>query len=311
MLRARRPGPVMPTPGRRRTLAEAALWIVPAVWSSNYLIARAAATRVPPHVLAFGRWGVVFAVLLAWRGASLWRKRRAVRSEAPRSLVLGAFGMWICGAWVYIGGRSTSATNIGLIYAAAPIGIAIGGARLLGERLSRRQVWAMAAAVSGVLIAVFRGDVAAAARLEFSAGDLWIVAATVSWIAYSLLLVYWKSALDPVERLCATCGGGLVVLAPFALREWVSAGPLAGEAWWLIAAAGLLPGLVSYLAYAFMQKELGVARAGLVLYLAPVYGAVLAWALLGEAPGWFHAVAAALILPGIRYSAPAPARRPG
>ena len=34
-------------------------------------------------------------------------------------------------------------------------------------------------------------------------------------------------------------------------------------------------------------------------YLGPIYAALVAWALLGEQPQWFHLVGAALILPGI------------
>ncbi|MFO1270433.1 MAG: DMT family transporter [Rubrivivax sp.] len=300
------PAPAVP---RHKALAEAALWVVPAIWSSNYLIARVAAPLVPPHLLAFGRWGVVLAVLLAWRAPALWRQRAALRAEAPQLLVLGALGMWICGAWVYLGGRSTSVANIGLIYAIAPVGIAIGGARLLREPLAPRQMAAMAAALAGVLVVVFRGDPAAVARLEFTAGDLWIVAATASWIAYSLLLRAWASALGPVDRLCGICAGGLLCLAPFTWHEVANApGPLPAAAWGLILLAGLLPGLASYLAYAFMQRELGVARAGLVMYLAPVYGALLSWLFLGEPPHWFHLLGALFILPGIRYSAPAAPR---
>jgi drug/metabolite transporter (DMT)-like permease len=67
----------------------------------------------------------------------------------------------------------------------------------------------------------------------------------------------------------------------------------------LIVLAGLLPGFISYQAYAYMLRELGAARASLVMYLAPVYAAFTAWALLGEAPRWYHAVGAALILPAI------------
>lgn len=291
-------------PRRRHALAEILLWLVPAVWSSNYLIARAAAPAVPPHLLAFGRWLIVVAVLLAWRGPAIWRQRKVIRREAGRLFVLGALGMWICGAWVYLGGRSTSATNIGLIYAIAPIGIAVGGAWLLRERLVGRQVFAMGSALLGVLVVVSRGDLAVAARLHFAVGDLWIVGATASWIAYSLLLRQWKTELAAVDRLCASAFGGLLILAPFAAFEWWSGGPIAPQAYAWIVVAGLLPGLASYLAYSFMQAELGVARAALVMYLAPIYAALLAWLLLHEQPQWFHLLGAALIAPGIRYSAP-------
>ncbi|HEX6362476.1 MAG TPA: DMT family transporter [Albitalea sp.] len=291
----------------RLRLARALLWIVPAVWSSNYLIARASGPFVPPHLLAFGRWAIVFAVLAVLAARTLRAAPGRWRAEWKQSVVLGALGMWICGAWVYIGGRSTSATNIGLIYAAAPVGIAIGSQRLLGERLTGAQRVAMALALAGVLFVVLQGDPRALRSIRFTAGDLWIVAATAAWIAYSLLLRAWPSRLSATERLCCICAGGLLVLLPFVAWECL-AQPVAlgwqGAA--LIVLAGLLPGLFSYLAYAFMQQELGAARAALVMYLAPVYGAGLAWWLLDEPPRWYHAVAALMILPSIHIATRVP-----
>jgi drug/metabolite transporter (DMT)-like permease len=258
---------------------------------------------VPPHVLASGRWGIVFLLLLAVSARTIAADPRRLVAEWPHSLVLGALGMWICGAWVYLGGHTTTATNIALIYAAAPVGIALGGARLLGERLTTAQRIAMPAALAGVLFVVARGDPASLLAVRFTAGDLWIVAATLSWIAYSLLLQHWKSRLSATERLCCMAAGGLVVMAPFAAWELATLErPLDARAAQLIALAALLPGLVSYLVYGFLQRELGVARAGLVLYLAPVYGAGLAWWLLGEPPQWYHGVGALLILPSIHFA---------
>ena len=48
-----------------------------------------------------------------------------------------------------------------------------------------------------------------------------------------------------------------------------------------------------------VQRELGAARTGLILYLGPIYAALTAWMLLGEQPQWYHGLGAALILPGI------------
>jgi drug/metabolite transporter (DMT)-like permease len=72
----------------------------------------------------------------------------------------------------------------------------------------------------------------------------------------------------------------------------------------------VLPGVLSYSAYSFLQREIGAGRTALMLYLSPVYGAVLGWVLLGERPGWHHLVGAALILPSIALAtraAPLPA----
>lgn len=281
----------------------ALVWIIPAVWSSNYMIARAAGPLVTPHVLAFGRWGLVFLVLLAMCSHTLFKDFGRVRREWRQCLVLGALGMWICGAWVYIGGHTTTATNIGLIYAAAPVGIAIGSQRLLGERLSPWQYLSMAMALSGVLFVILKGDPSALLEVRLTPGDGWIAVACVSWICYSLLLKHWKTTLSAVERLCCITAGGLVMILPFLLVEvWITPLAITPKGMGLIVLAALLPGLISYLAYSHVQHHIGAARASLMLYLAPVYAFVLAWLILGERPHWYHAVGAALILPGIHFA---------
>jgi drug/metabolite transporter (DMT)-like permease len=122
----RRPAHVM----NGRQLAYALLFITPALWSVNYLVARWAPGVIAPHALALGRWIVAAMVLGAFCAAELRDKRGAIRAEWKQLLVLGTLGMWICGAFVYIGGQSTAALNIGLIYSACPIGIAVGSVLL-------------------------------------------------------------------------------------------------------------------------------------------------------------------------------------
>jgi drug/metabolite transporter (DMT)-like permease len=285
-------------------LARLLLWVTPALWSSNYIIARAAGGVIAPHALAFGRWTLALLLMLPF----VWPARHAIaaawRREWRQMAVLGALGMWVCGAFVYIGAHTTSATNVGLIYAATPVGIAVVGRWLLHERTSRRQQAAMALACVGVLFVIARGDLASLLRARFTAGDLWIVAAALAWIAYSVLLQRWPSALGPRERLACISAGGLLVLLPFTLLEaaLVPALPWSWQALGLVVAAGVLPGFLSYQAYSLMLRELGPTRSGVVMYLGPVYAAFIAWWLLGEAPQWYHAVGALLILPSIQLA---------
>ena len=75
--------------------------------------------------------------------------------------------------------------------------------------------------------------------------------------------------------------------------------PFTTQSLLLIGLAAVLPGVLSYGAYSLLQRELGAARTALMQYLAPVYGALGAWWVLGEVPHWYHGVGAALILPSI------------
>jgi drug/metabolite transporter (DMT)-like permease len=296
----RRPAHVM----NGRQLAYALLFITPALWSVNYLVARWAPGVIAPHALALGRWIVAALVLGAFCAAELRDKRGAIRAEWKQLLVLGTLGMWICGAFVYIGGRSTSAVNIGLLYAASPVLIALASALWLRERLGPRQVLGVALALAGVLHILLRGDWPTLLRLQINPGDAWVAVAVLCWTIYSLLLRAWPSAFGPLARLTLTAIAGIAVLVPFTLWEalvWLPT-ELSWRSFALIVAAALLPGAGAYGAYSIMQRELGAARVGVVMYLGPLYSAVLAWLVLGEQIEGFHLVGGALILPGIYLS---------
>ena len=285
----------------RRRWAYALLWIVPALWSSNFLIARLADGIVAPHALAFGRWALALALMLPFVARELFTRGLPWHREWKSLLALGATGIWICGAWVYLGGQRTTAANMALIYAAAPVAITVAGTRLLNERMSRAQGVAVAFALAGMLFIIARGDPARLWSLQLNPGDGWIVGATVSWVVYSVGLKRWPSVLSPPARLAVIVAAGLLVLTPFTLAEAIAgdAPPLGARALGLMVLAAVLPGVLSYTAYSILQRELGAARSALLLYLAPVYGGIGGWLVLGERPGWHHAVGAALILPSI------------
>lgn len=290
-------------PSRARRLAYALLFITPALWSVNYLVARGAPGVIAPHALALGRWVVAACVLGAFCAGELRAQRHAIRAEWKQFLVLGALGMWVCGAFVYIGGRSTTAVNIGLLYAASPVLIALASALWLRERLGVRQILGVALALAGVLHILLRGQWPALLRLAINPGDAWVAVAVLCWAVYSLLLRAWPSRFSALARLTLIACGGIVVLLPFTLWEALAWWPteLSWRAAALIVAAALLPGAGAYGAYSVMQRELGAARVGLVMYLGPLYSAVLAWLVLGERIEGFHLLGAALILPGIYF----------
>jgi drug/metabolite transporter (DMT)-like permease len=279
--------------------------------SCNYIIARAASGDIAPHLLALVRWSVALLLMLAVSGRALGPIWRAMRTEGWRTLLLGALGMWVCGAFVYVGAATTSAANIALIYAATPVAIAIAGARLLGEPLALGQRVGLMLATLGVLFVILKGELLNLLAVRPVVGDAWILAAGVGWVAYTVLQQRWPTVLTPPQRLTAITAGGVLVLLPFTLLEaWALApAPPSARGLALAALAGVVPGFLAYQAYTFMVRELGATRAGLVMYLSPVYAALIAWLALGELPQWFHAVGAALILPSIYFASRPPAGR--
>jgi len=277
------------------------LWVVPVLWTANYIVARKAPGVIGPHLLALGRWGLAALVLVVLARSELWMQRANIAKTWWQYLILGAFGMLICGAWVYQGARSTQAMNIALIFAASPVLISLGSVWLLKESINKHQIAGVCLALLGVVHVVVKGQWAALSNVQFVVGDLWIVAATISWAGYALLQKKWHSPLSATARLAAICLGGVVSLLPFSIWELFQPGLTVwgAEAFWLIVIAGLIPGLGAYWIYGWAQKILGANRTALALYLGPLYAAFMTWAFLGEAPGWHHLVGGLLILPGV------------
>ena len=286
---------------RDQKLARTLVWVVPALWSVNYIIARLAPGVIGPHLLALGRWTIAAVVLVALARSELWKQRGQLARDWWQYLVLGTLGMLICGAWVYQGARTTSATNVALIYAASPVLIALGSSLWLHERMFVRQKVGVALALAGVTHVVVKGHWASLAALQFVPGDLWIVAATLSWAGYALLQKIWPCSLSATARLAAICVGGVVSLLPFTAWELTQPGLTVwgARALSMVVATALVPGLAAYWIYGWAQKVLGASRVAVALYLGPLYGGLAAWIILGEAPGWHHLGGAALILPGV------------
>jgi drug/metabolite transporter (DMT)-like permease len=295
---------------RTERAAFALLLVAPAMFASNMLVARGLHGSVPPVALAFWRWTLTFLVLLplTWRQLVIWRG--AIRRDWPALFVLGALGMGVCGAPVYIAGITTSATNIGLIYAASPILIVLFGRVFWGETLAPRQLAGIVLSLAGVVVIVARGDPEILRHLAFTRGDLLSVGAATSWSVYSVLLKHRPSPLPLLARFAAIVAFGVLANLPFYILEMATdrVATIDLKTIGSIVFVALVPGLGAYLSYGKLVAVLGPSRAGLLMYLVPVYTALLAWLALGERLQLFHVAGLALILPGIYLATRAPGK---
>lgn len=276
--------------------------ICPAFFSSNMLIARGMSGIFPPIAMAFSRWFlvglVVFLALAIMRSIAF----EALRKEWRQILFLASLGMGLCGGPVYMAGELTTATNIGLIYSAAPLLIALFAYFAFNERLNKLQLTGMIMGLLGVIAIIIKADISLLTNLVFNRGDLLIVLATTSFAVYSLGLKYIKTSLTQIQRFGAMSLGGAICHAPFVMAEIAHRGPWPDITWVIIGALTVLvfsASLGAYLSYGYIVSRLGATIAGSTLYLSPVYAAALAVILLGEQIFHYHIIGGAMILPGL------------
>jgi drug/metabolite transporter (DMT)-like permease len=278
------------------------LLLMPLLFSSNLVIARAMGDAVPPFTLALLRWGVAALVLLPFTWTSLVAERARLAGSWRRILILGFLGMWICGAGVYWALGLTTATNGTLIYTTSPVLVLVIEAIVWRKPLSLARLAGIVLAMVGVAVIVLKGELGALARLDLNVGDLGMAAAALAWAIYSLVLKNDRLAGIPTLTLFAAIAiAGTATLVPFAAVELALQGgwPRSGQTWLGVLALALFSAVGAFSLYQYGVKVVGPAVTSCFLYLLPVYGVGMAVAFLGEQFRSFHLAGMVLVLIGL------------
>ncbi|MBW5425796.1 EamA family transporter [Streptomyces sp. BG9H] len=275
-------------------LALAALATV--VWSGSFVTSRALHDTVPPVQHAFWRWVIAIAAVAPFAARETWRQRRLLRVHLRFLLLAALLGVAVYNTLVNQAGLTTTAGNMGMIMAASPVLMAL-YERAGGTRLGARRVTGMLVACAGVLLLVSKGSLA----MDFAVGDLWVIAAALSFGSYSALLKRKPAEIGGLPFLFSTFVLGALMLLPvFAVSYAVQGGfePTPGTISPLLY-VGVVSSAVAFFAWNKAISVIGAARAGIVYYLQPVCVALLSFALLGEAMGWLQVLCMGLILGGV------------
>ncbi len=295
------------TPRLRPSLA-ARLWgspyllltLVVLFWAGNAVVGRAARDLVPPFTLALLRWSGALALVAPFALRTVAADLPALRQHWRILLGLGLLGVAAFNALLYSGVHFTTATNAVLIQASIPPLIAIVAFGLSGQTTSWPQIGAMLLSMTGVVVVVCRGDPTVLLHLKIGLGDALILTASAAWAFYSVLLRK-RPAVHPLSFLVCTFAIGVAAMAPLALMEVAADRHVAWGAPALsaIAYVAVFPSVVAYLLYNRGVDLVGAARAGQFINLMPLFGALLAVALLGEPLRGFHLLGGGLIVAGV------------
>ncbi|MFK0045835.1 DMT family transporter [Streptomyces sp. NPDC090741] len=270
------------------------------VWSGSFVATRGMADTVPPVQAVFWRWIIAALAVAPFAARQAWRQRALIRRHLGFIALASLFGVALYNTLVHQAGLTTSASNMGMIMAASPVVMAL-YARLGGERLGVRRTLGLLLAAFGVLLLVGDGSLG----FDFGAGDLWMLAAALSFATYSALLKRKPAELGGPAFLITTFVLGALMLAPaYAVSVTVQGGfELTAGTGGMLLYVGVMSSAVAFFAWNKAISLIGAARAGVVYYLQPVCVAGLGLLLLGERTGPAELLCMALILGGVSLGA--------
>lgn len=265
-----------------------ALGALAASW--GFIAVLVAAVDLEAEALAFWRLSLAAATLAAFALVSGRSRLLAPGGRLPALVLLGA----IQGAhWLlfFEAVKEGSVALAVLTFYAAPLVLAVLAPFVLPERWSA--VVLGSAGVGAVGVALIALD-------DTGTGSAWAVAAGLGSAAtYAALVVLSKRLLlehtPPLTIAFWDCLVGAVVVAP-ALLLVTEILPADGEAWLAVLALGVLLTGVSTLVYTTLLRRVTAQAAGVLTFLEPVAGVLLAWALVSQRPGAATLVGGALVL---------------
>lgn len=278
------------------------------MWSGNAIVGKILVQASSPVLLNTVRWGITVLILLpfAWRvfkgGSPLW-------DHTKRFALLSLFGVGSYNVLLYLALQSSTPINVTLIGASMPIWAIFIGTLFYHERANHKQIVGAIISLIGVAIVIVRGELERLIEIEFVAGDLYMVIATILWGAYSWMLSHPKESKErswPWSHfLLAQVGFGFCWSLIFAATEWqldLSYFTWSWQTALMIAYVIIGPSLIAYRCWGLGVSRAGATVATFFTNLIPLFTAILSTLLLQKPPELFQGVAFALLLAGIYLS---------
>lgn len=255
------------------------LVLITLIWGSTFVVVKETVASVAPPLLLALRFSVA-ALLLAWV--------RPSRGALVPGLILGVLS-FAGFATQTLGLVSTTASKAAFITGLSVILTPLFSALWFRHSVPARAYLAALVALLGLGLMSFTG------LLGITTGDLWVLGTAVFYAFYIIYLGEVAPRYGALELSAAQ-------FWPMAVLAWLWALPQLGEVTSLSAGSvgslvylgAVATALVSLLQVR-AQRVVSAHTAALIFVLEPVFAAVFAYALLGEALGLWGWVGAALV----------------
>lgn len=272
------------------------------IWSGNFIIARSAATSIPPITLAFSRWACASLIMLPLGWQAFMRDRKVVLQHWPSLAFAALAGVAVFNTLVYVAGHFSAAINLALIgTTSSPIFSFILARIFLKEQIPFQRLLGLLICIAGILMLLSRGSWDVLMHFRFTEGDWWILGAAFSFAVYNIMARKKPASIGPVSYLFSTFWMGTLMLLPFAIWEQSTHeaiswnGNLAG----MILYLGAGTSVAAFFCWNAAIARLGAARAAIFGNLIPLFSSIEAVLILKEQITWVHLAGMGIIITGL------------
>lgn len=269
-------------------------------WAGAFHTGRDAVQMASPFLTAtvrFGLAGILLLLILAIREKLDWH---TLRKHWLGLALLGMTGIFAYNAFFFVGLQSTSAVNGALVIAVNPVVTLLMSALILRETVGWKQILGFLLSLSGVLLVISNGSWDVIRDIKFQTGDILLLGAVASWVAYSIL---GKRMMQHVSPLTATAWStvlGTIALAVVTMAQngFGQMMTVSARVWadWMYMA--VFATVLGFLWWNQGVQQAGAARASIFINLVPIFTLLIA-VVIGQPVSWVHGAGAMMVIGGV------------
>ena len=218
--------------------------------------------------------------------------------------VIAILGVTIFNSFTYISLQTTMVINSTLMASISPV-MMIGFSWLIFRtKTTMLQFTGIVLSLLGAFSIILKGNISNLYNLYFTSGDIWMVAAVISWCLYSVLLKKIDSTMSQLANLEVMIIIGLIFIFPFYILESLNTSfvPSNSIDFAIISYVAVFASIVAFFSWNKGVSIIGANRASLYLHLIPVFSGIWAISFLNEKFTFFHVIGVLFILSGIILS---------
>ena len=292
------PNASQPGGGRPRDLTvDLGLLLTAVIWGINFSVVKHVLDHFDPlafNALRFPFAALAVLVLLGVTGRP---------SLPPRGEWGGVVGLALVGHVAFqiffiYGIDATLTGNAALLLSATPVWVLVIGATMGRERFSFGILCGVVTTLAGMAILITGGsDEVGGAGV----GDLLVLAAALSWAAYTVFGRGMTERHGALEVTAWTLWAGVPVLVAAGIPDLVRTdwSTIPVTAWFATAYTGVFGIALAYLLWSRGVRTIGQSRTAVYQNLVPVIALLTAWLWLAETPTAQQLAGAAVILSGV------------
>ena len=274
-------------------------------WSGNFFTGKVASLYdLTPFKLSFLRWTLAFLLLLPFTYGKIFEDFKKYKKNLPYILITSILGVAIFNSFTYLSLQTSMVINSSIMTSITPLLIIFFSWLIFKTQTYFMQYFGIILSIIGVLLIISKANFTNLINLNFTTGDLWMLAAVFSWGLYSVLLKKIDSSLSQLATLEVMIFFGLIFMFPFYILESLNNSFLPKDIneILMISYVAIFASIMSFFAWNKGVSILGANKASLFLHLIPVFSSMWAIFFLGEKFSLFNLLGTIFIIIGIILS---------